>query len=226
MIPRTHKSQTRKRRIHAAKVGPARDAIGTLESGCEIFIFTYGQFSLIDALCAIIEQTGPADVTLATWTAADVDLSRAEALLAGAKITSMRYIVDRSFLTRMPHYCAAMRRLFGDECIRTTRSHAKWAVIRNERWNLAVRTSMNLNHNPRLENLEISDDPALADFLASVADDLFAEQAPNIFDGELPELENVPNVERKHVPSMGVIDRQSIGPASTGPFCRTSPTTA
>jgi hypothetical protein len=161
MNAKIHKSSPKRRVIRAAKVGTATDAIGPLEKGCEIYCLTFGQFSLIDAICAIIEQTGPADVTLATWTAADADLTRAESMLASAKIRTMRYIVDRSFLTRMPHYCAAMRRLFGDECIRTTRSHAKWAVIRNERWTLAIRTSMNMNHNPRLENLEISDDPAL-----------------------------------------------------------------
>jgi hypothetical protein len=79
-----------------------------------------------------------------------------------------------------------MRRLFGDACIRTTRSHAKFATIRNDRWAIAVRTSMNLNENPRLENIEISDDPALCGFLESVADDLYADQPTGIFDGELP----------------------------------------
>lgn len=105
-------------------------------------------------------------------------------------------IVDRSFLTRQPGYCAQMRRLFGDECIRTMRSHAKFAVIRNDRWTIAVRTSMNLNTNPRLEQMEISDDPGLADFLTAVADDLWAEQAPGVFDGELPLLASIPSVER------------------------------
>jgi len=193
MKARTHRSKPRRRVIRAVKTAGASTAIGTMHPGCEIYCLTFGQFSLIDALCAILEQTGPADVTLSTWTAADADLRRAERLLRSAEILSMRYIVDRSFATRMPHYCSAMRQLFGDDCIRTTRSHAKWAVVRNEQWNLTIRTSMNMNHNPRLENIEISDDPALCEFMTTVADDLFAEQEPGAFNGELPTLTNVPD---------------------------------
>ena len=210
MTAKTYKSKPRRRVIRPAKTGSARDAIGKLEPGCEIFCFTFGQFSLIDALCYLVDQTGPAEVTLATWTAADADLTRAKALLAGAQIRSMRYIVDRSFLTRKPEYCQAMRELFGDDCIRTVRSHSKWAVISNDQWKLAIRTSMNLNHNPRLENLEISDDPALCQFFTTVADDLFAEQQVGIFDGELPKLESVENVAVAGRPSAGKIDPRNI----------------
>ena len=192
--PKTHRADKPRRRvIRAVKTGSANEAIGKLGAGCEIFTLTYGQFSLIDALCAILEQTGPANITLSTWTAADADLRRAEHLLRSADILSMRYIVDRSFATRMPHYCRAMRELFGDDCIRTTRSHAKWSTVINDTWNLAIRTSMNMNHNPRLETIEISDDPALCEFLASVADDIFAEQQPSVFNGELPTLASVPD---------------------------------
>ncbi len=194
MEPRTYRANNPRRRVvRAVKTGSATEAIGKLEKGCEIFTLTYGQFSLIDALCAILGQTGPANITLSTWTAADADLRRAERLLRAADILSMRYIVDRSFATRMPHYCRAMRELFGDDCIRTARSHAKWSTVTNDRWHLAIRTSMNMNHNPRLETIEISDDPALCDFFLAVADDIFAEQQPGIFDGELPALSSVPD---------------------------------
>lgn len=192
MKAQTHRAPIRRRRIvRACKTGTATEAIGTLTPGCEIFTLTYGQFSLIDALCAILEQTGPAHVTVATWSAAEADLRRAERLLSTAKISSMRYIVDRSFATRQPEYCQAMRTLFGDDCIRTARAHSKWATITNDRWTLAIRTSMNLNHNPRLENIEISDDPELHDFLKTAADDLFTEQQPGSFNAELPKMESL-----------------------------------
>lgn len=222
---RTHRSNPRQREIRAAKRGNARDAIGTLTPGYEAFVLTFGQFSLIDALVALLEQTGPADVTLSTWTAADADLTRAAALLANAEIRSLRFVVDRSFLTRQPKYCAKMRDLFGDDCIRTTRSHAKFAIIRNERWSLAVRTSMNLNENPRLENIEISDDPTLCAFLEQVVADLFEEQQPGLFGGELPELASVANV-----PLSGSVQTGSVSgalrTATVGPLTpSTSPAT-
>jgi len=180
------------RDIRANQSSNADGAIGELTPGCEIFILTYGQFSLIDAVAALLRKTGPADVILSTWTAGNADLTTCASLLDGAGITSFRMMVDRSFLTRQPGYCRRMVELFGLDCLRTWRAHAKFAVIRNERWTLAIRTSMNLNTNPRLENIEISDDPALCDFLCSVADDLFSEQSPGVFDGELPELLSIP----------------------------------
>lgn len=196
MTARAHHRPPVRRVIRTAKEGSARDAIGALTPGCEILVLTYGQFSLIDGIVALLRQTGPADVILSTWTAGDTDLTTAAALLESSEIRSLRMIVDRSFLTRQPGYCAKMRQLFGDECIRTMRSHAKFAVIRNEQWTLAVRTSMNLNTNPRLEQMEISDDPGLANFLTTVADDLWIEQAPGSFDGELPLLASIPSVDR------------------------------
>lgn len=193
---RAHYRENVGRIIRTAKEGSAREAIGTLRPGCEILVLTFGQFSLIDGIVTILKQTGPADVVLSTWTAGDTDLTTAANLLESAAITRLRMIVDRSFITRQPGYCAKMRQLFGDECIRTMRSHAKFAVIRNDQWAIAVRTSMNLNTNPRLEQMEISDDPGLADFFTTLADDLWQEQSPGVFNGELPLLASIPNVER------------------------------
>lgn len=198
-----HHPTPRKRTIRAAKTGHARAAIGELRPGHEVYILTYGQFSLIDALVALLEQTGPADVTLSTWTAAAADLTRSAQLVERAEIRSLRFVVDRSFLTRQPEYCETMRRLFGDGCIRTTRSHAKFITIRNELWTLAVRTSMNLNENPRLENIEISDDDALCAFLEAEVDALFGDQAAGTFDGELPDAPP-PAVAAGHIVQRGL----------------------
>ena len=216
MKAQTHKSAPRRRTIRLSKQSTALEAIGALEPGCELFILTFGQFSLIDALCTVLEQTGPAHVTLATWTAADADLRQSAELLRTAKISSMRFLVDRSFLTRHPAYCATMRDLFGDKCIRTARTHAKWALISNDSWKIVFRTSMNLNHNPRLENLEISDDPALFNFLLSIADGLFGEQPAGVFNGELPKLDLLPEVQ--HVPPVAANPqpKAALQKASTG----------
>ena len=193
-----HRSAPRKRAIRAAKTGSAATAIGPVTPGMEVFVLTFGQFSIVDALVHLLGEVGPADVVISTWTAADADLHRAAALLEAAEISRLRWIVDRSFVSRQPDYCATMRRLFGDGCIRTVRSHAKFITIRAGRFALAVRTSMNLNENPRLENIEISDDPALCGFLEGVADELFAEQPAGEFDGQLPLLAGLPDAGAHH----------------------------
>lgn len=213
---RSHHSKPRHRDIRTAKLGNARDAIGGLKPGHEVYILTFGQFSMIDALTAIIEQTGPADVAISTWTAADAHLEKTADLLAAADILSMRWLVDRSFLTRQPDYCAKMRHLFGDGCIRTLRTHAKFAVITNKNWHIAIRTSMNMNENPRLESLEISDDVDLAEFLLSVVDDIFDSQDDGTFNGDLPTLDSIQNVSRPGIVAAGKINPQRLKRPRTG----------
>lgn len=49
----------------------AIQTIGDISKGMEMFGFTKGQFSMIEVLEHIIDQTGPADVSIITWSAAD-----------------------------------------------------------------------------------------------------------------------------------------------------------
>lgn len=176
--PAVHRRTNAGKQVRFSKTATARQSIGPLQQGQDIYILTYGQFSLIDALVAILEQTGPAAVALSTWTAADAHLEKSAELMASAQITDFRMIVDRSFESRQPGYVAHMRRLFGPECIRAINTHAKFILIRNATWDIVVRTSMNLNNNPRLENIEISAHPGLAAHMQALVDEIFAEVAP------------------------------------------------
>ena len=173
--PKVFKKEIRNREIRMARQSSASEAIGRLEKGMDVFILTFGQFSLIEALGVILDQTGSADVDFATWTANDAHLERAGGLMEAANIRRLRMVVDHSFEGRQPGSCYHMRKLFGDECIRSVRTHAKFMVVRSEGWNVVVRTSMNLNENPRLENIEISESKAFADFFVEVVDGIFAE---------------------------------------------------
>jgi hypothetical protein len=167
------------REIRLAKTRAAAEAIGELQNKQDIYILTFGQFSLIDALIHVLEQTGPANVDLSTWTAADAHLEKTKSLMESAAIERFRMVVDRSFETRQPEYVFHMRKLFGSDCIRAVRTHAKFFIVSNDQWKVVARTSMNLNENPRLENIEISTDAALADFMTRVVDEIFCEVAPD-----------------------------------------------
>lgn len=184
------------RRPRVSKVTNARDALADFGRGRETYCLTFGQFSLMDAVEAVLDKTGPAHVAISTWTAGGADLSRSAEHLRDERILSLRLVVDCSFGQRQPGYLALCRDLFGDDAIRTTRTHAKFVVITNDEWSVAVRTSMNLNENPRLESIEVSDDPALAGFLLSVVDDLWLEESPGDFRTKsrpnLPGLAGVP----------------------------------
>lgn len=199
----SHHTMERRRKIRLEKAANARLAIGTLEHGCEIYILTFGQFSLMDAIVEILSQTGPADVVISTWTAANADLERTRRQVESGSFRNLRWIVDNSFIARQPAYCATMRRIFGDASIRVTKTHAKFVLIENEQWRLVIRTSMNLNENKRLETLEISDDPSLADFLGGVVAEMFGEVAVGDFGAPLPELAGCPSASNPHTIQMG-----------------------
>jgi len=187
----------RPRRI--AKTVAARDALAGFDHGVELDVLTFGQFSIMDAVEAILDVTGPADVSIATWTAAAADLRRSEAHLQDERIRSLRLIVDRSFLTRQPDYAALCVELFGADSIRTTRLHAKFVTVVNADWHVVIRTSMNLNENPRLEYMQTCDDAELCAWFLSVVDDIFAEEPPGI-DGArgTPTLGSMPEVQRRN----------------------------
>ena len=189
----TRKTPVRKPRL--SKVTGARDALADFGRGRETYCLTFGQFSLMDAVEAVLEKTGPADVALSTWTAGSADLSRSAEHLHDGRIRSLRMVVDCSFGQRQPGYLAQVRELFGDDAIRSTRTHAKFVVITNAEWSVAIRTSMNLNENPRLESIEVSDDPELASFLLGIVDEIFAEERAGDFrtksQPELPGIDGI-----------------------------------
>jgi|TARA_B100000315_G_C14562265_1_gene581111 hypothetical protein len=159
----------------AMDIKTAREAIGDIKPGCEIFGLTKGDFSLISVIEHILNQTGPAHVVVSTWTAAAVDIQKAEKFLFNKMILSLQFLVDQSFRSRQPDYCARLVAAFGPAAIRYSRSHCKFVVIYNDKWNVVVRTSMNLNENRRIENFEISDDPAFTAFMLELRDELFAK---------------------------------------------------
>ena len=173
--------------VHAASVaGGSSPECRWVRSGAEaveglrerrtVFGLFRGEFSLIDLICSVLEVTGPADLTVATWTAATREIDSAAKLLEGGDVRSIRWLVDMSFPRRQPVYCRQMLDRFGAGAIRCTKSHAKFTLIQNEEWQVALRTNANLNKNPRYEFFEMSDSPVICEFLSSLVDTVWAEE--------------------------------------------------
>lgn len=152
------------------------EAVGSILPGCEIFGLSKGNWSLIDLIEICLKASGPADVVLSTWTASVADITFANRLLVNGSIRSFRLVADLAFQQIAPAYCAAARQAFGDGAIRLTKNHSKFVTIRNAKWNLAIRTSMNLTENKRVEWFEVSDSEPMAAFLEAAVDCLFREQ--------------------------------------------------
>lgn len=191
---RTHRRAGRKREYRLSREENAVDAIGEIRRGDDMTIITFGQFSMIDALVAILRQTGPADVTVSSWTAEDYDLERSAHLLEEGSIRRIRFLLDRSFRARRKAlYRKHLKRVFGADGIRGVRNHAKLLLVRSDTHDVVVRASMNLNTNPNMENLDISEDPGLADFIQEIVDSIWEEVGPDEDRSALPAIERLPD---------------------------------
>lgn len=159
-------------------------AVGKINHRMEKFGLTKGQFSAAELLHAVLMQTGPADVVVATWTVNTESIAQLAEMHERGELNEFRIILDSSLKGREPEYCQHLVKICGNERIRTTRNHSKWMVIRNDTWNVVVRTSMNFGTAPRLETFEISDDPGIAAMLLAVADELWQRPAAFNFESD------------------------------------------
>jgi hypothetical protein len=169
-----------------APTGGAAAAVAMLERGGSVFALTKGQYSLIDVILAMLDRTGPADVWISTWSVSIRDAETAAELLRSSKIRALKLYTDKSLASVKPLYAAALVRLFGRGACRTSSIHAKIAVIQNDAWSVVIRSSMNLNRNPRFEQWDADDNPELAEFVLSWFREMDAA-APVGPDGDLSE---------------------------------------
>ena len=156
----------------------AADTLGEISKGIRICGVTKGQFSLLDIIRAILDQTGPADVQLTTWTSGIRDAQTAAWLLNSGVIRSFRMITDRSFPIREPDYCNKLLELFGEESIVCSRIHCKVAIIQNENWSVVIRSSMNLNRNPRFEQFDLDEGADFAKWWCDLFDEVRSHMEP------------------------------------------------
>lgn len=150
-----------------------KKAIGELNHDNEIFCFNKGQFGLIDIIAYILKQIGKSNIDILTWAIGDKALDEILHLQELDLINNMRIIIDYSYIQLHPEYCQKLRSVFGDDSIRVTKNHSKILLIRNNDWNLSIRSSMNLNINRRLEYFEISDDIELMGYFVEFFEEWF-----------------------------------------------------
>lgn len=160
----------------------AAAAVAGFDRNIELYGFTKGQFGLLQLIDALLDITGPAHVSLSTWTAARHEIQTLEKFVAAGRLTGMRWLIDFSFSRRDPEAAHQIRRTFGLDCIRVAQTHSKFALIENDQWELVLRTSMNLNMNPRFEDFTAAHDPELAAFLRAILDDIWTRQRRSLAD--------------------------------------------
>lgn len=162
--------------------GSAAEVVGTLVSGGRVVGLTYGQFGVLDILRHVLDETGPADVDVATWRLGakeardvarlrdDVGSIRRVRLLLGSGLAAARAGGDESWV-------GELATLFGPDEVRIATVHAKWFTVRNDRWDVCVRSSMNVNRNMRWEQFDLDDDAGVCDVFGDAMDAVFAGAA-------------------------------------------------
>ncbi len=158
--PKPKEARERADRLVAAHVAP----------GCRFFGLTAG-YDLPAIVDALLERTGPATVTIATAYMAAASSAKIAAM-PGSRLLFARASVT---LDHKGSTAKAAVAAFGPERIRIAMTHAKLITIRNAEWNLTIRGSANMCRNLRVENFDISDDPAVADQADAFVDHHFRE---------------------------------------------------
>ena len=168
---------------HGTRGESAARCIGDISKGCDIFGLTKGDFSMIDILRHVAKQIGPCRIDVGTWTAAAAEIKQAFDMLSDGNIQAMRFLVDRSFPQRQPKYYRALQDRFGVDCVRMARFHAKFILLENDEYSVAVRTSMNLNLNERIEFYEISEGSPISGYLKQIMEHHFALPLEDSYSG-------------------------------------------
>ena len=133
----------------------AAEAIGDVAQNMQVFAFSKGQYGLLDCIRHIAGFDNDWQLTVSAWQATGDALAKLAALPG---IKSARFLIDSSFPNRQPSYAWQMLQRFGDDALLVTKSHAKFALMRSDRFAIVIRTSMNLNEEGRLEMIEVDDD--------------------------------------------------------------------
>ncbi len=167
------RSQAISRRKNAVEAwGNAAAAIGPIEHGLSVFALTRGQFSMIDIVNYLIDELGRAGVSIWTWVVADYEVEVMTALLENGKVYEGNLIVDYSAGKRNPEIIAGWRSKFGPGSVKVCKNHAKIARIWNDEYRFLARGSMNLNYNPRFENMDLTEGGADYDLILETENEL------------------------------------------------------
>lgn len=156
MAPRSAIASRRKTAVESFKT--AAECLGPIERGISLFAITRGQFSMIDAVLACLDQVGPSALTLWTWTVAEYEVECVERLRQDRRVTSGTLVIDHGARNKNAGLIRQWKDTNGPDSVRYVVNHAKIATIESASGlRLLLRGSMNLNFNPRFEQLDVTE---------------------------------------------------------------------
>lgn len=132
--------------------------------------WSFGNFNMMRLVFWILEQTGPAEIILSTYSISPKTLQGVMNRREKGIIKDIRFIVDNRVRSLSPKPFALMVSNFNYRCISI---HAKVACIWNDDWKISVVTSQNATDNPKWERGTIFTDRRIFDFDKKVLEDAF-----------------------------------------------------
>jgi hypothetical protein len=136
----------------------AADCIGSIEPGSAVFAVTRGQFSMVDAVLHVLDEVGRAErLSLWTWTVADYEIETFRRLMMDGRIGRGVLVIDGGARAKNAALIRSWQGAFGADSVRYVLNHAKIATVEGAGLRVLLRGSMNLNHNPRFEQLDVSE---------------------------------------------------------------------
>lgn len=176
MTKRKQAAASRRRTAAVEGFRSAAETIGAIEHGKSLFAITRGQFSMIDVIrhcvASMCEDDGPRSVSVWTWCIADYEVEAFEWFLQTKELASATLVIDRSAEQRNAELIDRWRLAYGEESVRVCSNHAKIATIANDSFRILARGSMNLNFNPRFEQLDLTEGGEDFELVREIEEDL------------------------------------------------------
>ena len=145
---------------HLAKIVP----------GTDIHFWSFGNFNMMRLVFWIIEQTGPADVIMSTYSISPKTIQGVLNRRERGQIRNIRFIVDNRVRSLSPKPFDMLVKNFDYRCISI---HAKVACISNDNWKVTIVSSQNATDNPKMERGTIFTGTDVFNFDKKVLEDAF-----------------------------------------------------
>ena len=144
--------------------------LGLLTAGEAKHFWSFGNFNMVRLIFWILEQTGPAEIILSTYSISPKMLQAIMNRREKGIIRDIRFIIDNRVRSLSPKPFALLVSNFDYRCISI---HAKVACIWNENWNISIVSSQNATDNPKWERGTIFTDKEIFEFDKTVLEDAF-----------------------------------------------------
>lgn len=136
--------------------------IGNIQPGETIHFATGAEWSMIDLLIYLLEQTGPADVLISTFEISEFPARLLHQLIEMKMITKLECLLDYRSKERKAGVFQLMQNI--SVKLKSVPCHAKVTVITNGDWQVCVIGSANYTRNIRIEAGIICTDPRAVEF--------------------------------------------------------------